>query len=287
MNESKAVPSWLNKIRFITYYAFNPCEAPFMLYIEFAREPAKNTALIFLQFDLFAMVKRFFRPVGLRSRRHGRKGSRSGRGLRGVPEIADLVAEILPGQEEFAQRRYGFGTRLLYVLSDTYERAIWNIALVEISTDFVYDSLLGLISSDRANCPNIARCARSVEFSTVGGVGPDFEPLNLPILHYVRQYNSTTGFGAVALVTRTINVFACTLRAISPEVEVAIRLVGGITGDRIIEESEFKTIVQGEFVDLIVEGDAEIMEFVQWQVACRGGFADVIKADYFGISIAQ
>lgn len=285
MSSGKAVPGWLNKIRFITFYAFNPCEAPFMLYIEMAREPAHRTALVFLEFDLFAMVKRFFRPIGLRQRRHGRKGSRSGRGLRGVPEIADMVAEVLPGQEEFAQRKYGVGTRLLYVLSDAYERVIWNIVLVELSTDFVYDSLLGVISSDRAKCPLIARIARAQSGAIEGGVGPAWRPHNLPELKYIKDYGSVTGFGAVCFTSKTIAVFAATCRAINLPVQVSIRLVAGPTASRVVEEASYVTLQPGESADFIVEGDIDQNELIQWQISCIGGFCTVTKSDFFGITI--
>jgi hypothetical protein len=64
-----------------------------------------------------------------------------------------MIAEKLPGAEEWETRAYRSGTRTLFVFANEIDRVAFSMAIVEKVTETVYSTFLGIISDERANCP--------------------------------------------------------------------------------------------------------------------------------------
>lgn len=143
-------PSFGDKVNGIVRYIEDPCDAPFLLYVELAKKPALKAVLTFFTFGMSDIARGYFRPKGLRSRRHGRGGkksgvgrSRIGRALGRVPGLGDdvgnFVGKNLPGGETLSQRHVTQGVKNLWIVDGLLQRALFYWLIVGITTDFLYE----------------------------------------------------------------------------------------------------------------------------------------------------
>lgn len=151
------------RVNFITAYWWQGCEAPFTLFCQFAGPPAGRAVAILLGLDAGDIVKEFFRPAGLRSHRHGRKGPRGKKNPLDIPDPNAEIGKRLPGQKEFAGRPFGSPTFYAFAIDDISERVAINLAIVDVVSDTVYQGLLGILSLDKKACPWMARVSRGNE----------------------------------------------------------------------------------------------------------------------------
>lgn len=272
-------PPWLTKINFLLHYTFNACEAPFSLYAEMAKEPAWRTAVFLSAFDLVDFVKEIFRPYGLRSKRHGRKGRRSGRRGGGIPDLSELAAERTRAREWFGDRRYGLGTRVFYVFTDIAERVTWNLMLVELSTDLAYDTIIGVINEDDSKCPNIRMLAMHEENATVAWFGPEWKPVNVPYPHYERGIYCNNGRSVLLPEGNFDLIFGATFRSPTYPQEVGLRWRIEKNGKSEVVDEVFKRIEFDETIDLICYDQAEGPCAVYWEFYLLSGFLQMEKAD--------
>ena len=244
-------PNWLDKIKFITAYAWQGCEAPFSLYVEYSQAPAGRIALLLLTPDLGDIIQDFFKPAGLRSKRHGRKGRRSGAGGFGVPGIDEMIARRLPQVDELNYRKYGFGTAITYEILDTIDRVSWTIAVIEMSTDLVFETLWGIVQANRDNCSTMARSMRTSDYHSVLDTGMSFQPLPIDVNRYTvrMESNNVTQFYWDNLA---MNVsFAANFHTVFPgnwQLQIGIR--NPFDHDEIYDESNIVTISPGDNVQL-------------------------------------
>lgn len=146
------IPSWINKVNFITNYFWNGCEAPFQLFCEFAKEPSGQAIALIIGLDVDDIVKTFFRPAGLRSHRHGRKGPRGRKKIPDLPDVNEEIGKRIPGQQAIAGRPFGSPTRWVFEFSDVADRVAFNIAIIDVVSDTVYKGLLGIIEANQSKC---------------------------------------------------------------------------------------------------------------------------------------
>lgn len=157
----KAQPPWLDKVQFILFMAFNPCDEEFGLYVEMAKKPFGKLALFLLVPDLQQIVQGFFTPKGLRSKRHGRKGKKGGKGGKGgIPDVDEMFAKKLPGQGDFANRSYGMGQRFFFSGVQALDRVTWPMVLIDQVTDTAFETMSGVMNASKEGCPNLGRMLR-------------------------------------------------------------------------------------------------------------------------------
>lgn len=149
---STLVPPWINKINFIANYFWQGCEAPFQLFVDFAGPPAGRAVALIIGLSMDDIVKEFFRPAGLRSHRHGRKGPPGRRRAPELPDPNNEVAKMLPFQGEVAGRPFGSPTRWVFEGWDVMDRVAFNVAIVDVVSDTVYQGLLGIIEVGESGC---------------------------------------------------------------------------------------------------------------------------------------
>lgn len=145
------IPHLDAEINFIVSYIWNGCRTPFMLMIDCAQEPAGEAAMALLDFGFDDILRSFFRPKGLRSGRHGRK-RRGKKRFSGVPEISDMMASRIDGLEEFRGRSMQQGTKMLWIIDNWAQRAIWEVAIIDITATFLYKSMLGILKLKATHC---------------------------------------------------------------------------------------------------------------------------------------
>lgn len=272
-------PPWLDRIRFIGKYYISGCEAPWGIYAESALPAVKRTLLVFVDISIDQVIKEFFRPKGLRSRRHGRKGWKS-RGRRGgIPDIDELVAKGLPGKDDYYNRRYGVGTAVFYVIDDVIDRVEWTVLLLEMVDDITYSSLLGAMEWNSNKCEQIRRMWRRGRYHVEGGAGPTWEPVGAgPII-----YNYGIGSPHDEVFYLPAGTFSCTfgakIKAPSGERQVRLRFRQIESPYKIYTEGGPFTAPQSENGDALINAVIQGPTGVVIEGAEDGGFWDINYSD--------
>lgn len=154
-------PPWLDRLQFIMFYAFNPCDAEASLYLEMAKEPVGNLALLLVEPDLSQIVQNLFTPKGLRSKRHGRKGNKDGKNKKGgFPSVDDIVADRIGEGSELPHRKYGMGQRFFFTGMQVADRITWPMVLIDEVTNTAFDTFSGVMLEKKEQCDQIARMYR-------------------------------------------------------------------------------------------------------------------------------
>lgn len=152
-----AAPPWLDKFNYIDFWSEVDCEAPWTVYFETAWPALGRAAMVLVGFDTGDMVRSIFRPSGQRQGRHGRKGRRSGKGFRGIPEPSELIARNIPGHEARATRYVDDGVRHLWKIDGHLQRAANRIMYFNLFNDFMYEWNTAFLTDPRTDCANLAR----------------------------------------------------------------------------------------------------------------------------------
>ena len=240
-NLGPPIPGFLDRLNFITAFFWQGCEAPFTLFCQFAKEPAGQAVAMIIGLDAGDIVKEFFRPAGLRSHRHGRKGPR---GKKGPPELPDPNEEIgkrIPGREAIAGRKWGSPTFYAFEFSDQLDRVAFNVAIIDVVTDTVYEGLLGILSVDPSNCPWVARgMSHNVNHPLLTGSNK-WDALLLPIIDYehgltMTSYSAnTTGSGSYLVTLEATILYPWGTWA-----DVAIGIRDGFAGENLTESGSVR-----------------------------------------------
>lgn len=163
------MPSFGANFRIIKAFVLSDCDNKLVLWANSALPVAGDIAMAYISFDIHSFVKRLIRVPGARQNRHSRKGNRSGRpgprrrGPGGIPEIADMAADVIDPDGDMKPPRYRTPTQFLFVLDDVVERAGYTIMLFESVGQLAWEPFAALLQSDKRNCPDIPRV-----FSTSG-----------------------------------------------------------------------------------------------------------------------
>lgn len=143
-------PSFGDKVNGIVRFIEDPCEAPWIVYLELAKEPLKNAILTWFTFGLADVMRGAFRPKGVRGRRHGRgrgkggaRAGKIGRALSRVPGIGDdvgnFIGKRLPGAHGLNQRHVSQGVKNMWFIDGVLQRGLWWWLVIGMTTDFLYE----------------------------------------------------------------------------------------------------------------------------------------------------
>lgn len=139
------------EINFIVSYFWNGCRTPGQLWVETALPVAGRIALVFLTSDWSDIVTKFFRPSGLRQNRHGRKRRRGKFAMAGTSPH-DLIAIDFEVVREAMFGTPTAGTKFLWNALDVIEGVTWNVAVITMSKDLVFESILGVLQLRATKC---------------------------------------------------------------------------------------------------------------------------------------
>lgn len=273
----KVAPPWLDRVQFILFYAFNPCDAELSLYVEMAKEPVGDLLVMLFVPDLGEIVENLFTPKGLRSKRHGRKGRKGGKGGKGfLPDVDEMIGDGVYGAEEFKGRKFGMGQRFFFTGVNAYERIAWPIVLIDSVTDTVFDTFMGVMRESTDSCPNIARMQRSNEFDIVLTLR-DWHAPQLDKLDYLVGIISTGS--ASALVPE--GTFTCVMagtfaNTTTSDFDVGMRIFTTGEAEFVSEEIWPRECPAGENVHIITSIRVKGPAIVAWQVRAEntGGLSN-------------
>lgn len=206
------IPPWINKVNFIANYFWQGCEAPFELFVEFAGPPAGRAVALIIDLGMEDIVKSFFRPAGLRSHRHGRKGPAGRKKIPDLPDPNDEVAKMLPYRKEVAGRPFGSPTRWAFEISDVADRVAFNIAIVDVVSDTIYQALLGIIEVGESGCWWMRRGKATDAWGINIGLRDQWLALDVPTAVYEKGVEmlyagAVPGIGGRFLVTLDADMY--------------------------------------------------------------------------------
>jgi len=116
----------------------NPCDVPWVVYIETARPAALEALVAIACFDIGDVLRFIFRPAGLRSGRHGGR-PRKGRHGRKAKGIRARLARKLPPFARLQQRKLTQGVKNLWIIDGVGQRLLWWWLIADVSTGFLYN----------------------------------------------------------------------------------------------------------------------------------------------------
>jgi hypothetical protein len=132
-------PTTLKKIQAIVDFVEDPCAAPWTVYLELARAPAREALMSLMTFGLDDIFRGFFRPKGIYRRARTGRRRRGPRGVGLIPELGEMIGANLPGAEKMQGRAFGSATKFFWQLDGVLQRALFWWMVVDVATDFLYD----------------------------------------------------------------------------------------------------------------------------------------------------
>jgi len=132
------IPGIFERVNFVTRMWNNPCDVPWILYVETAKPAALDAAIAIACFDIGDVLRFVFRPAGLRSGRHGRK-SRRGGNRRRAKGIRALLARKLPPFKRLQQRKLTQGVKNLWIIDGIGQRLLWWWLIADVASGFLYN----------------------------------------------------------------------------------------------------------------------------------------------------
>lgn len=278
------IPGFIDRVNFITSYFWQGCEAPFRLFVTLAGPPAGRAVALLIGIDIDDIVKTFFRPAGLRSHRHGRKGARGRRRLPELPDVNEEIGKRIPGYELFRGRPFGSATQLVFEISDVYDRVAWNVAILDVVSDTVYQGLLGIIALDNTNCPWVGRGSGHFFFNTLNSYGDEWRAKNNSIIDYsygvdMVQFGCGLDHQKTYLATHEIQFHKRT-----PGVSTVGVAIGDTESGEIFASSFLATMEEGDELNMTCSGGVRGTGSIEWLYHASGGFCD---ADFSRATVFQ
>lgn len=287
MTIAPRLPNFLDQIQFLKFWMLNDCNLPYMMYVETALPIAGEIAIAYLEIDAGGFVKSLLRPKTLRSGRHTRRGPRGKRRRGGIPEPADMLADLLDPDHTLRPRRVGLGTQFLLEFSDLTERVGYALFLADVIEGGIINSIIGAIEILPSNCPNVARLHRTMDFGTVGGATPGFVPYNMAHLDYANLMSAGTGFTTQTFQGTVAVVWGMTVRKITIPGTIEVRLQRTSPNPATLASLKTEVLEPGDQQQIVISAKISPGDVIQWQTDVDPGFAQILFADLFAMQIAE
>lgn len=172
-------PGIFDKVNYIVDMWSNPCNAPWMVYIETAGPAFLDVLIAIVCFDIGDVLRFIFRPTNFRGGRHGRAG-RKGTAGRKPKGIRARLAAKLPPFAKLQQRSVTNGVRTLWKIDGIGQRLLWWWLVIDVGTGFLYNWTSMIYKSERCQMA-LAPGAAAREHTTQGFIGIQL----WPDVHYV------------------------------------------------------------------------------------------------------
>lgn len=203
-------PDSFDKVNFVIDSWTTGCDAPWYIYVETMKPAALAAFITLMTFGLDDVFRGFFRPRGLGRRTTKRKGKRRPIGLRGFPEIGELIGSHIPGAQEQKGQKWSDAGKTLWRIDSAMQAGLFLWLVASVAEDFAFDWTSLLFESYWCQNPDLGRFSYS---SPSYGVAPPFSWKKM--FYGIEDYEEAPpgwvfghgSTGAVhATVTATVNV---------------------------------------------------------------------------------
>lgn len=277
-------PEEFSQINFLVNYFVQGCTPPAQLFLEFAKEPLADLAMLILLPDAEDIGQEVLDGKKGRTRKPGRHGRKRGRGL-GLPDSSTLIASRLDRARVITNFVQITPLRWMLPLYNVYEGLAFTAALVEGFTGVFYEGVLGVVTVGEDNCTNLDFLRRTrPNMQTLGGPGVIQQPFNLNTIERVDGFVSTqagcANFDRDSRVTLRTTIRP--LRANS-NWECYVSLKNQTTG-----EESLSSIVPGSragWTDRTVNIFQPKGETITWGISDWNGFFECINTEAIAYSV--
>jgi len=130
---------FFEKTNFVIDSWTQPCEAPWYIYIETLAPALLEAFIVLMTFGWDDVGRGYFRPHGLRTRRHRRRGRRPRRPGGGIPELGEEIGKRLPGAKKVKGRKWSQTGRTLWAIDTTIQRGLFWWLVADVTNDLAYN----------------------------------------------------------------------------------------------------------------------------------------------------
>ena len=142
-------PGIIERVNYVKDFICDPCEAPFIVYVETFLPAFGELLLEWYSFGLDDIIRGYFRPAGLVSHGHKRrladrkKRRKKNKLIRALDEIigfepGEVIAKNLPLQQNMRFRKISDGVRHLWIIDGIIQRALYYWMVIDLVTEFAY-----------------------------------------------------------------------------------------------------------------------------------------------------
>jgi hypothetical protein len=277
-------PDEFKQINFLVNYFIQGCSPPAQLFLEFAKEPAADLALLILGLDAGEVGESMLDSKKGRTRKPGRHGRKRGLYV-GLPDPNDMVAQRLD--------RAGVITDIVRITPLKYVIPLWNVwegitftaAVVEGFTGTFYEAILGVVTVSEDQCTNLDFIRRRSDFlGVIGGPSPSFEPINCNVLE--RSFGFVGSRFGCRNVDKPFRVnFSIRIRLSQPDPSWFFKIALYNATKDIVEEASIVPGGSTAWKNRSVSMAADPGDEIQWGWSENVGFAEYLDAEAVGYSI--
>lgn len=142
-------PGIIERVNYVKEFICDPCEAPFIVYVETFLPAFGELVLEWYGFSLDDIIRGYFRPAGLVSHGHKRrladrkKKRKKNKLIRALNEIigfepGEVIAKNLPLQQKMRFRKVSDGVKHLWIIDGIIQRAFYYWMVIDLVTEFAY-----------------------------------------------------------------------------------------------------------------------------------------------------
>lgn len=145
------------------------CGGQWLLYVKTAVAAAGKALILVITPSMEEVLENYLEPKD--GRRMGRRGQRNDRSTgvdergrpitkhrRGIPDVDEAIAAMLPGAEWMKSREMYPGEHLFWKHINAADRILWWYLLVQVGEEFVTEWQSGLMQSGECLAPNAGSC---------------------------------------------------------------------------------------------------------------------------------
>jgi len=133
-------PGYFDKVNYVIDAWAMPCEAPWYIYVSTLKPAALAAFITLLTFGWDDVLRGFARPKGLgRGRRTMKKRGKGKIGLRGFPEIGELLGRQLPGSEQVKGIKWSDGLKTLWRIDTVVQGFLFAWLVADVTNDFAFE----------------------------------------------------------------------------------------------------------------------------------------------------
>lgn len=261
----------LGKLNFVTNYFLAGCTPPLFLFCEFAKEPAKDLAMLFLLPDLTDIGQAIFDPKAGRRRKPGRHGRKKRRGV-SIPDPSDLIGQrVRSVVNPYNALQFG-PVNFAFRVWNRFELISFTAAIIEGLADTFFEGILGVLDSDPWMCTEFARLVKyDHDDELAGGAGPPVFPVRVKHIEVASGFG-TSDYTCIAYEGAYIVHFTCTVWYGGFDGDIDMSIALGVVGGGGRVTSNVVRMSQGETVTLTVSKTYKAGETCEWGLGTRSGF---------------
>ena len=131
-------PGIISRMNYVVDTFNNPDDLPWAVYAETALPAFLEVWVAIVCFDILDIIRFIFKPAGLRSGRHMRRG-RKGRNKRGKKGLGRRLVGKLPVFSHLQARHVTNGVKNLWIIDGIGQRLLWWWLMADVTSAFVYN----------------------------------------------------------------------------------------------------------------------------------------------------